>query len=153
LRQRYFRPCSPGMGSNRATREELLERLETATPVSPSRIRPGEALVRLEDCGHIVRAQKQGHPVVIAWSGTHPLDRADVLARELCATIKRRSDQFESDEQLRSWLDEDQITYTPEGLAAVIGYLEWIGRVRRLRQDQWNVPLPGWYVEPRIHNE
>jgi hypothetical protein len=54
------------MGSNRATREELLERLETATGVTFTASDLHEGLVRLEDCGQIVRAQKQGHPMVIA---------------------------------------------------------------------------------------
>ena len=94
------------------------------------------------------------HPQ-IAWAGVHSYDEADALAAEVCATLKRRGERFESDDELCSWLEEDQVSYTPEGLAAVIGYLEWIGRIKRPRQDQWrsDLPLPGIYVPPRIYPE
>jgi hypothetical protein len=57
--------------------------------------------------------------------------------------------------QLTSWLDQDQVSYTPESLSAALHHLDRIGRIKRPRQDQWrsDVPLPGLYVEPRIYVE
>jgi hypothetical protein len=67
---------------------------------------------------------------------------------------KRRNERFDSEDQLRSWLEEDQVSWKPEDLAAALGDLEAIGRLRRPRQDQWgNQPLPGIYVPARIFNE
>jgi hypothetical protein len=53
--------------------------------------------------------------------------------------IKEHNEEFESEEQLRGWLDEAGIEYDERS---------FIGRVRRPRQDHWNedAPLPGYSV-------
>jgi hypothetical protein len=68
---------TPGNGrSNRATADELSERLAAGgVSFTPSAL--DEALVRLSDCGQIVRAQRQGHAPQIARAGVHPYDEAD----------------------------------------------------------------------------
>jgi hypothetical protein len=62
---------------------------------------------------------------------------------------------LEPDDGLRKWLDEDQVQYDAKSFDAAIQHLEWAGRIKRPRQDQWNpdLPLPGDYVPPRIYNE
>jgi hypothetical protein len=82
-------------------------------------------------------------------SGLAPIfDRIDALAADICATIKDHGESFESDDDLREWLDEDLISCSPEDLDAAIQHLEWIGRLKRPRQDHWDEdrPLPGIYM-------
>jgi hypothetical protein len=69
--------------------------------------------------------------------------------------VKQRGEEFESEEQLRQFLDEDQVQYDAHSLAVAVRHLESIGRLKRPRQDQWrdDVPLPGYWVPPRIFNE
>jgi GAF domain-containing protein len=135
--------------------QELIERLADVGVTSTEQRELDRVLVRLEDVGQVVRAQRQGHPVQIVLAGSHPFDRIDALAADICATIKDHGESFESDDDLREWLDEDLISCSPEDLDAAIQHLEWIGRLKRPRQDQWDEdrPLPGIYVPPRIHNE
>jgi hypothetical protein len=65
---------------------------------------------------------------------------------------KRRDERFENDDQLRSSLDEDGVRYDSESFAFALQQLEELGRIRRLREDQFGPdPLvPGIYVPPRI---
>jgi hypothetical protein len=106
-------------------------------------------------CGQLVRVQRQlfsAYPQYLMLKGDHPYDEVDTLAADVCSTIKRRGDRFDSAEQLTSWLDEDGVSYTPGRLSAAVYQLERIGRLDRPRQDHWrsDLPLSGVYVEPRI---
>jgi hypothetical protein len=141
----------------RSSVEELNERL-TPEGVTYSRESLNIAITRLVDCGQIVRVQQQPYsvyPQYLVLSGTHPYDHIDVLVADVCSAIKAHGERFESEDQLRSWLDEDKITYDSGGLAIALSHLELVGRLRRPRADQWrdDQPLPGLYVEPRIFNE
>jgi hypothetical protein len=110
---------------------------------------------RDRDAGQIIRAQRQPysvHPQHIVLQGDHPFDDTDALAADVCSTIKRHGERFENDDQLRSWLDEDAVRYPSESLAVALRQLEHLGRMQRLRVDQFDPDwsLPGVYVEPRI---
>jgi hypothetical protein len=59
------------------------------------------------------------------------LDAVDELAADICSTLKRRGEQFENDDQLRSWLDEDRVRYDPQSFAVALRQLEELGRIRR----------------------
>jgi hypothetical protein len=48
--------------------------------------------------------------------------------------VKRRGDRFESDDQLYSWLDEDQVSYTSESLSAALHQRERIGSFAQATQ-------------------
>jgi hypothetical protein len=141
--------------SNRCERaKELPNRLdEDGVTFDPSDL--DEVITRLEDCGQLVQVQRQlfsGYPQYFVLTGDHPYDEVDALAADVCSIIKRRGDRFTSDDQLRSWLDEDGVSYTDGRLSAAMYQLERIGRLNRPRQDHWrsDLPLSGVYVEPRI---
>ena len=95
---------------------------------------------------------------VIRWflvlDGRRPYDDTDALAADVCASLERHGEQFENDEELRSYLDEDKVDYTLESLAVALRQLELLGRVRRVRVDQFDPDwaLPGVYVPPRIRS-
>jgi hypothetical protein len=73
----------------------------------------------------------------------------------VCSAIKRRGDRFENDQEFMHWLDEDQVQYAVKSLAVALRQLEHLGRIRRLRVDQFDPDwsLPGVYVEPTIFSE
>jgi hypothetical protein len=48
----------------------------------------------------------------------------DALAAAVCATVKHRGERFESDDQLTSRLDDDEVHYTPDSLSAALQKLE-----------------------------
>jgi hypothetical protein len=116
------------------------------------------ALVRLEDAGCITRVQRQPYtvyPQFVVRSGLRRYNGFDALAADIAAVVKQRGEEFESQEQLRQFLDEDQVQYELHSLVVAVCHLESIGRLKRPRQDQWrdDVPLPGYWVPPRIFNE
>ena len=81
------------------------------------------------------------------------LHAVDVLAMNICGTVKRHGEQFAYDDQLRSWLDEDGIGYDLRSLAVALRQLEELGRIVRPVQEWSSVPRsPGVYVPPRIYN-
>jgi hypothetical protein len=144
--------------SNRCERaEELPGRLaEDGVTFDPDGL--SEVITRLEDCGQLVRVQRQpfsAYPQYLVLKGDHPYDEVDALAADVCSTIKRRGDRFDSDDQLRGWLDEDGVSCTSGRLAATVYQLERIGRLKRPRADHWrsDLPLPGVYVDPRVYPE
>jgi hypothetical protein len=142
---------------NRWTVEELSERL-TGSGVSHSAGDLAQALSRLEDSGHLMRAQRQPysvHPQHLVRKSIRPYDKYDVLAADVCAVLKRRHERFESEDQLQSWLDEDKVDWKPDDLATALDHLERIGRLRRPRADQRrsDSTLAAIYVPPRIFNE
>jgi hypothetical protein len=104
---------------------------------------------------HIGADRRPPSPQFLVLNSRRPFDDTDARAADVCATIKRRGDRFESDQELSSWLDEDQVNYDPERFGRALSHLESIGRIKRPRQDQWSAewPLPGTYVEPRVHVE
>ena len=76
-----FRALEPGDGrSSRCTVVELSERLEQdSVTFTPSDL--DEVLMRLEDCGQIMRVQRQpGYPQFLLGKSRHPYDRTDALA-------------------------------------------------------------------------
>ena len=132
--------------------EELPERLaEDGAAFDPDEL--GEVLVRLEDVGQLIRAQRNtGYPLYLVSGKPRPFDDTDALAADICSALRRRGDRFGSDAQLAAWLDEDQVHWTAQSLAVALRQLEGLGRVRRLRVDQFDPDwaLPGVYVEPRV---
>lgn len=93
------------------------------------------AIVRLGDVALIQRVQRQpygAYPQLIVSNGLGRYDEIDVLAADVAAVIKSRSDEFENEDQLLGWLDQEQITYTVQTFAAALTQLEQIGRVRDL---------------------
>jgi hypothetical protein len=77
-------------------------------------------------------------------------DHIDGLAADVHASIKRRDDRFESDEQLVQWLTEDGIEWTVDALGGAVEQLEvagWLSRPHRLR-DFTRDPLPGYLDTP-----
>jgi hypothetical protein len=142
---------------NRWTVEELSERL-TGSGVSHSAGDLAQALSRLEDSGHLMRAQRQPysvHPQHLVRKSIRPYDKYDVLAAAVCAVLKRRDERFDSEDQLQGWLDEDEVDWNQDDLATALDHLERIGRLRRPRADHAEVDLTlaGIYVPPRIFNE
>jgi hypothetical protein len=142
---------------NRWTVEELSERL-TESGVSQTADDLAQALSRLEDSGHLMRAQRQPysvHPQHLVRKSIRPYDKYDVLAADVCAVLKRRDERFDSEDQLQSWLDEDKVDWSPDDLATALDHLERIGRLRRPRADQWrsDSTFAAIYVPPRIFNE
>ena len=104
-----------------------------------------------------MRVQRQPYsvyPQTLVLNGRHPYDQTDALAAAVCSSIKRRGerDSFSSDDELRSWLDEGGVSYTSESLTAALRQLGEIGRINRPVQE-WGLPRPGIYVEPRIFSE
>jgi hypothetical protein len=72
------------------------------------------------------------------------------LAAEVHGAVKKRSDSFESDEQLQQWLTEDGIEWTVDALRDAVEQLEgagWLSRPHRSR-DWHSDPLPGCLVSP-----
>jgi hypothetical protein len=106
------------------------------------------------DVRQIVRVRRLSQEYLV-YAGNHPFDRVDALAADICTVLKRHGERFESDEQLEGWLAEGGISCTAEELDKAMQQLEFSGRIRRPRQDQWrsDLPLPGQYVEPRPFNE
>ena len=105
------------------------------------------------DVGQIILTQRNsGYPVFIVAKEERVLDAVDVLAMNICGTVKRHDEQFADDDQLRSWLDDDGVRFDSQSFAVALRQLEGLGRIRRLRVDDfgpdWKVP--GLYVEPRI---
>jgi hypothetical protein len=77
-------------------------------------------------------------------------DHIDSLAADVHASVKKRSDRFESDEQLQQWLTEDGIEWTVDALRDAVEQLEvsgWLSRPHRSR-DWHSDPLPGYLVSP-----
>ena len=106
--------------------------------------------------GAIQRVQRQpyaAYPQYLVLSGRRPYDETDALAADICSTIKRRGEDFESDEQLTSWLEEDGVVFTPSFLAVALLDLEHSGTIRRpVVEHSWaNEPRPGTYVAPKIY--
>ena len=93
-----------------------------------------------------------GYPLHLVAKEDRVFDAVDELATDICAVIKKHGEQFADDDQLRSHLDADRVRYDPQSLAVALRQLEGLGRIRRLRVDDfgpdWKVP--GVYVEPRI---
>ena len=118
-----------------------------------------EVLSRLHDVGQLQRVQRQPfsvYPQFLVLCGDHPYDETDGLAADICASIKRRGERFESDEQLHSWLTEDGVQFTPESLSAALRQLEHSGRIKRdVAEHSWssNQPVDGWYMAPHIYSE
>jgi hypothetical protein len=139
--------------SQRCTRDELPERLEQdGVTFDPDEL--DEVLSRLWDVGQVVLAQlNSGYPLFIVAKGVRALDDIDVLAADVCSAVKRRGEQFDDEDRLRSSLDEDGVRYDSQSFAVALQQLEELGcRIRRLREDQFGPdPLvPGIYVPPRI---
>ena len=111
----------------RCRREQLPTRLaEDGVTFDPAEL--DEVLARLEDVGHLVRVQRNsGYPLFLVLDGRRPYDDTDALAADVCSSLKRRGEQFENDEELRSYLDEDKVDYTPESLAVALRQLEAVG--------------------------
>jgi hypothetical protein len=158
LANAVIRALQPGNGrSNRCQLSELSERLEsdgvTCTPEDLA-----ATITRLADCGQLIRVQRQPHqayPQYLIHTGDHSYDEVDALAADVSAVLKSHDEQFESEEELCLWLDEAGIEFTSDRPTAALQQLERIGQLGRPRQDHWraDLPLPGWYIEPRIHNE
>jgi hypothetical protein len=143
--------------SHRCRVDELSERLASDSGTC-SADELSDVLVRLVDCGQVTRVQRQpyqAYPQYLIHTGDHPFDEVDALAADVCAVLKSHDERFESEEELRTWLEDAGIEFTSDRLTAALEQLERIGRLGRPRQDHWrsDPPLPGWYIEPRIHNE
>jgi hypothetical protein len=132
--------------------EELPERLER-DGVEYRAEDLAAALIKLEDSGCIVRFQQQMQPTRVTGNGSKHYDDIDRLAADIAALIKEHDEEFESEQELRSWLDHAGIEYDDRPFVMALRQLEEIGRVRRPRQDHWieNAPLPGFWVPPRVH--
>lgn len=116
------------------------------------------ALVRLEDVGLIQRVQRQpygAYPQSIVGSGLGRYDDTDVLAADIADVLKRHGEEFDNEDELQGWLDEDGIAYTERSLAMALAQLEQIRRIKRLRQDDWTPDrsLPGYWIPPKIFSE
>jgi hypothetical protein len=112
------------------------------------------ALDRLWDVGQVMLVQRNiGYPLYIVAKEERVLDDVDALAADICSAVKRRGEQFDDEERLRSWLDEDGIDYDPQSLAVALRQLEELGRIVRPVQEWSSVPRsPGVYVPPRVYN-
>jgi hypothetical protein len=153
-------PESLGCGrTNRAEiKQELPQRLAAdGVKYDPELLQP--ALIRLEDVGLIQRVQRQpylSYPQYIVLNGVSRYDDIDRLAADVAAAIRSRGDEFE-EQQLCSWLDEDQVQYDERSLIAAIRQLENLGQIKRPWQDhdQWisDRSLPGYWIPPKIFNE
>lgn len=128
----------------------------TRTP-TPLEMSEQQALVRIAMlASHILRVlrlpERGRYSSERVLDGRRPYDDTDALAADVCASLKRHGEQFDNDEQLRSYLDEDKVTYTEQSLPLALRQLELIGRIRRIRVDQFDPDwaLPGVHVPPRI---
>ena len=92
------------------------------------------------------------YPQALVVNGRHPFDQTDALAAAVCSSIKRRGDRFESDQELCSWLDEDGVSYTSDSLAVALGPARG-DRPDLAAGQEWGLPTPGIYVEPRVYSE
>jgi hypothetical protein len=141
LAQAILRALQPGNGrSNRCDVEaELPDRL-ASDGVTFDVSDLDQALTRLEDCGRIIRTQRQPfsiYPQFLVSSGSGPYDQTDRLAAAVAASIKHHGERFESEDQLKDRMAEDGITYDAQTLAAALHQLEAIGQLKPPRQDQW----------------
>jgi hypothetical protein len=82
--------------------------------------------------------------------------RTPTSTRESSA-IRSRGDEFSDEQQLGSWLDEDQVQYDERSLITAIRQLENLGRIKGPWQDhdQWisDRLLPSYWIPPKIFNE
>jgi hypothetical protein len=85
-----------------------------------------------------------------AFHSSEPFSRVDELAADIVATIRSRSDRFESDEQLVDWLAEDCITYADAELSEALLQLQLGGLLRRPPDEGWRVPRPGYLSTPSV---
>jgi hypothetical protein len=139
--------------ASRYVMAELLERL-TAAGVTFTDSELSETFARMADAGQLVRVRRLGveylvHATARGW------DAGDELAADSCATLKRHGEYADSDSQLEEFLSEDGVQYAADELDRAVQFLEWGGRLRRPRQDQWREgsPLPMTYVPPRPYQE
>ena len=103
--------------SQRCTRDELPERLEQDGATFDSGDLD-EVLARLWDVGRVVLAQRNtGYPLFIVAKGVRALDDIDVLAADVCSAVKRRGEQFDAEDQLRSC----SLGWTRTGLVTTSG--------------------------------
>jgi hypothetical protein len=58
-------------------------------------------------------------------NGLKVFDAVDVLAADIAAVIKQHRDEFESEDELRSWLDQDHVVDDERALALALGQLEF----------------------------
>ena len=88
-------------------------------------------------------------------NGLKVFDAVDVLAADIAAVIKQHRDEFESEDELRSWLDQDHVEYDERTLPLALGQLEFAAHLKRPRQDHWrnDMPLPGYWGGPKIFTE
>ena len=85
----------------------------------------------------------------IVLCGDHPYDEMDGLAADICASIKRRGEQFESDEQLTHWLTEDGVQFTPDSLSVAQRQLERLGWIKRpIVEYSWGLTEDGVQFTP-----
>ena len=166
LAKAVIRALQTGNGrSNRCKVDELPERLaEDGVAFDPAEV--DEVLTGLGDCGQIMRVQRQPYSVyaqVLVVNGRHPLDQTDLLAASVCSSVKRRGDRFESDDQLTSWLDEDNVRYDSGSLTAALrqlgesydlgsltAALRQLGEIGRIRRpvQEWGYPRRGFMSSP-----
>jgi hypothetical protein len=133
-------------------REELPQRLDR----DGVRYQPEDlslALVKLEDSGCLIRFQRQMQPQRITANGSKYYDDIDRLAADIAGVLKAHAEEFDSEDQIRSWLDHAGIEYDDRPFVMALRQLEESGRVRRPRQDHWDSgrPLPGTWVPPGVH--
>ena len=74
----------------------------------------------------------------------------DALAADVCASIKRRGDRFESDEELVDGSPRIGCASIPVLGSTALRDLEHSGRIKRdVVEHSWaNEPVGGWYLEP-----
>ena len=159
LARAVLRALEAGNGrSNRCeVTDELPQRLRQDGAVYRAEDLP-LALTRLEDSACIIRVHKQpftSYPQFIVANGMAVFDAIDALAADIAAVMKAHDDEFEHEDQLRTWLDEAGIVCDSPSLARAIGQLESAGRLKRPRQDHLrdDLPLPAYWVPPKIYNE
>jgi hypothetical protein len=144
--------------------EDLQARLKASgVPFDPQDL--SVALGRLLDSGRLTRPKPRptvenptpSRSLVMASlpggfsQSSDRFDHIDGLAANVHASIKRRSDRFENDDQPEQWLAVDEVEYRAEDLQAALEQLElsgWLSRPHRLRE--WpSDPLPGYLITPR----
>jgi acetamidase/formamidase len=72
----------------------------------------------------VTRVQKHGTQFIVL-NGLKVFDAVDVLAADIAAVIKQHRDEFESEDELRSWLDQDHVVDDERALALALGQLEF----------------------------
>jgi hypothetical protein len=141
LARAVLQALAPGNGrSHRCSRDELSDRL-ASDGVDIDDADLSDVLARLEDVDQLVRVR----PQLLVLSGTRPYDGTDELAADICASIKRRSDRFESDEELVRLLTEEGVKFDPGSLSTALRQLEDSGRIKRdVVEHSWaNEPVGG----------